>query len=67
MLGTSIFSYAKQCPKTRFVNFTTPLTLDDKAAYRRARVHCKEIWADAPCLKQLEKRESLVYWATCGK
>jgi len=54
------------CPKTRITNRTKRWTENDQKVLEKAKIRCKEIYNDAPCLKRFEKLEELRYTARCG-
>lgn len=55
------------CAVTILVGFSQPMTKEDNAALKTATKNCSKYYPDAPCLKELRKKEELVYHAICGK
>ena len=54
------------CPPTKLIGFTSPLTAQETESLNHAKNRCKVYYKDAPCLKSFEKREENVFWALCG-
>lgn len=55
------------CPPTKLIGFTAPLTAQETESLNHAKKRCEEIYPESPCLKSFEKREEQVFWAICGK
>lgn len=54
------------CPVPKINNHTKAWHLNDEQVLQKAQKRCKEIWADAPCLKRFDKLDELRYTAACG-
>ncbi len=55
------------CPTTIIVNRTRDWNQTDRQTLARAKVRCKHLFPEDPCLKKLVKLEELRYHAICGR
>ena len=55
------------CPKPEIINNTNVWTKRDQITLDHAKLRCKELFNDAPCLKRFVKKEELVYNVICGE
>ena len=67
-MHTVLFIALLSCPATKIIDKTTDVwTEHDKQTMQYCIKRCKEIYQDAPCLKEFYKLGFQSYAAICGK
>lgn len=57
----------KLCAAIILINMTANWSDFDESTLNRAKIRCKQLYKDAPCLKKFTKKNKNTYRAICGE